>query len=340
VKQPRRWTLLHARFQRTLRQRQLLPQRQSILLGLSGGQDSMCLLTLLFDLKTRWGWQLAVVHCDHRWPEDSTANAEYVADLAQQWHLPYFGCTASSMLRGEAEGREWRYREMAKIAAEQGYGAVVTAHTASDRTETLLYNLVRGSGTDGLQALTWQRSLAGGVQLVRPMLEVTRAETGQFCQDLGLPIWHDTMNQDLHYRRNRIRQDILPYFRAHFNPNVDAAIAQTAELLQADVAYLETRAAELLSEAINQTLPPDLAQNVQVLAALNRLPLQQAPLALQRRALRQFLQRYLHLSPNFAQVQKVTALIAAPNRSRSDPITGQVVAQVSAQWLCLYDLSL
>jgi tRNA(Ile)-lysidine synthase len=339
VKPSGHWTSIHAQFQRTLRQRQLLPENRGILLGFSGGQDSMCLLTLLLDLQSQWGWQLGVAHCNHRWPPDSAVNAQYVANLVARSQLPFFGCTASSILKGEAEGREWRYQEMAKIAEEQGYHAVVTAHTASDRTETLLYNLVRGSGADGLQALTWQRPLSKEIRLVRPLLELTRAETGQFCQDLGLPVWHDTMNQDLHYRRNRIRQDILPYFQEHFNPKVDRAIAQTAELLHADVAYLEAAAQKLLIAAtateLNLIERPD---HQQVLAGLERSVLQKAPLALQRRAIRQFLQMHLGITSNFAQVEKVVALVAAPNRSRTDPLVGRVVAQVFAPWLCLYDL--
>lgn len=299
----------------------------------------MCLLKLLVDLQPKWVWNLAVAHCDHRWPLDSGKNAQYAAELVQQWQLPYFSCTAPKVLKGEAEGRDWRYREMAEVANSQGYGAVVTAHTASDRTETLLYNLIRGSGADGLQALTWQRPLPEGIQLIRPLLTVTRAETATFCQDLDLPIWQDAMNQDLHYRRNRIRQDILPYIRQHFNPNVDTSIAQTAELLQADVAYLEAKAKEQLATATHQPLPSELAQDTQILAALNRTVLQQAPLALQRRAVRQFLRMHLQISPTFAHVEKVTALISAPNRSRSDPITARVIALNSAQWLCLYDLS-
>ncbi|MEO0375180.1 MAG: tRNA lysidine(34) synthetase TilS [Cyanobacteria bacterium P01_A01_bin.17] len=329
------WTLLHARVQRTLKQRLLLPLNHRILIAFSGGQDSLCLLRLLLDLQDRWKWDVAVAHCDHRWPPDSTANARYVADLVRQWNLPFFGRTAPAVLKGEAEGREWRYQEMAEIARQQNYHAVVTAHTASDRTETLLYNLVRGSGADGLQALTWQRTLSGESKLVRPLLNVTRAETGQFCQDLGLPIWQDPMNQDLHYRRNRIRQGVLPYLREHFNPKVDTAIAQTAELLQADVAYLETSAAALLKAATVTEAEQLQHDDQQTLARLDRTVLETAPLALQRRAIRQFLHRHLDIAPNFEQVEKVVVLISAPNRSRTDPLIAGTVAQVWQSWLCL-----
>jgi tRNA(Ile)-lysidine synthase len=104
------------------------------------------------------------------------------------------------------------------IAQENHYNCIVTGHTASDRAETLLYNLIRGTGADGLQALTWRRLLSSGIVLVRPLLEVTRVQTGQFCQDMHLAVWEDSTNLDLNYARNRIRQDLLPYLQTHFNP--------------------------------------------------------------------------------------------------------------------------
>ena len=83
-----------------------------------------------------------------------------------------------------------------------GYQYIVTGHTASDRAETLLYNLIRGSGADGLKSLTWQRPLTPAIQLVRPLLEINRAETAQFCQDLQIAIWEDSTNIDLKYALN------------------------------------------------------------------------------------------------------------------------------------------
>jgi tRNA(Ile)-lysidine synthase len=85
---------------------------------------------------------------------------------------------------------------------------------------------------------------------VRPLLEVTRAETFQFCQEQQLAIWEDAYNQDLKYARNRIRQELIPYLKSHFNPQVETALSQTAELLRADVAYLEDAAQELRQQAM------------------------------------------------------------------------------------------
>ncbi|NCJ07022.1 tRNA lysidine(34) synthetase TilS [Synechococcales cyanobacterium C] len=329
-----RWTPLHAHFDQGLRQRNLLPRSQPVLLAFSGGQDSLCLLRLLLDLQPKWGWQLGVAHCDHRWPPDSTANATYVSALVQAWNLPLYVRMAPAVLKTEAAGRDWRYGVLRDLAETEGYPTVVTAHTASDRAETLLYNLVRGSGMEGLQALTWQRSLSATVSLVRPLLNVTRAQTGAFCTALSLSPWQDSMNQDLAYRRNRMRQQVLPLLRSQFNPQVDRALARTAELLQADVAYLDGVAQACLKRAL-PAAHPDPPQH----PALHRPTLRRVPLALQRRVVRQFLQTEVLAAPNFDQVETVVALLDAPQRSRTAPLVANWIAEVQRDWLCLIALA-
>jgi tRNA(Ile)-lysidine synthase len=331
------WTALHAKVHHTLRQRQLLKKGQSIVLGFSGGQDSMCLLQLLRDLQPKWGWRLAIAHCDHRWPQDSGDNADYAGHLAQQWNLECHRFTAPEILKGEAEGRIWRYQVLTELAHNQGFSAVLTAHTASDRAETLLYNLFRGSGMEGLQALAWQRPLSEQVQLVRPLLDVTRQQIATFCQQMQLPIWQDAMNEDLTYRRNRIRLTILPLLRQHFNPQIDATLAKTAEILQAETEYLDHQAKDLLELALTLEIALHTESN-SILTALDRHILQQSPIALQRRALRLWLANSLHTQPNFDQIEKTVALIDGNNGDRTDPFIEGIVAEVRRPLLCLVRL--
>jgi tRNA(Ile)-lysidine synthase len=315
------WTPLHARLHQTLRDRQLLPLGRSLLIAVSGGQDSLCLLKLLLDLQPKWQWQLAVIHCDHRWRPDSTANAQHVQALAQSWALPFHIQVAEPAPSSEAAARAWRHQCFVTLAEQTGYTAVITGHTASDRAETLLYNLFRGSGADGLQALTWQRLLTPTLPLIRPLLNFTRTETGQFCQAHHLPIWEDTTNTDLNYARNRMRQEVLPYLATHFNPQITQTLAQTAELLDQEVAYLEDIATHYRLAA---TVKPSLGNDF----GLNRYYLRPLPIALQRRVMRQFLQITLEINPNFAQVEKLTALVTASNRSCTDPFPGGMIAEV------------
>ncbi|MEC4983773.1 MAG: tRNA lysidine(34) synthetase TilS [Oscillatoria sp. PMC 1068.18] len=310
------WTLLHARLHQTLRQRKLLPPQKRVLVAVSGGQDSLCLLKLLLDLQPKWFWDLAIAHCDHGWATD-VGIATHVREIAATWQLPFYLQSTTQLQETEAAARHWRYQALSTIAREHEFTLVVTGHTQSDRAETLLYNLIRGTGADGLQALSWERDLAPQLSLVRPLLNFSRSETGEFCQQFALPVWEDAANQNQNYARNRLRSQVLPVLKAEFNPQVETAIAQTAELLRADVEYLEACAHNLFQQA---QIPHQIG--------LNRACLRQAPLALQRRVMRQLLKQVLLRTPSYEQIEQLTQLIEAPNRSRTSSLPGGTIAEV------------
>ncbi|MDJ0715662.1 MAG: tRNA lysidine(34) synthetase TilS [Prochloraceae cyanobacterium] len=310
------WTPLHAELHKTLRRRQLLGKNRRLLVAVSGGQDSLCLIKLLIDLQPKWQWHLAIAHCDHRWSSDKGI-ADRVREIARSMQIPFYLKVAGEMKETEAAARQWRYQALVEIASEVGFQDIVTGHTQSDRAETLLYNLIRGSGADGLVALSWKRPLTPQIQLVRPMLDISRAQTFQFCQQFQLPIWEDAVNSNLKYARNRIRAELIPYLQSNFNRQVETALARTAELLRADVEYLEDSADRILREAI-------ISEPI----GLDRSYLRPIPLALQRRVVRQFLQKVSHSSPKFEEIEAVVYLIKAPNRSRTSSLPGGAIAEV------------
>ncbi|WP_346289504.1 tRNA lysidine(34) synthetase TilS [Sphaerothrix gracilis] len=319
------WTPLHARLHQILRSRRLLPARRPLLIAVSGGQDSLCLLRLLLDLQPKWGWRLTAAHCDHRWEVD-VGNAEFVAAVAERWQVPLVVERATTVPQGENGARQWRYQSLTAIAQARQCASVVTGHTASDRAETVLYNLVRGSGLDGLQSLTWQRSLAPEIDLVRPLLGMTRSETGQFCQRQQIAVWADASNIDLAYARSRMRLEVLPYLQRHFNPRVEQTLAQTAEILAAETDYLDAMTQEIYQKAIAAVSQPPSWR-------IHRPTLQQSHLALQRRAIRKLLQQVMPSQPNFWHVEKLVKLIDAPNRSQSDSLPGGFHGRVEADWI-------
>ena len=316
------WTSLHTKLHKTLLQRSLLPSKARVLVAVSGGQDSLCLGKLLLDLRSKWAWQLAIAHCDHQWVTDEGL-AQRVGEVAQSWNLPLYLKTAKNLKETEAAARRWRYQALTEIAQAHDFAYIVTGHTKSDRAETLLYNLIRGAGADGLAALTWQRSLTPTISLVRPILELYRRETLEFCQQFELPIWFDVVNQSDRYARNRIRGELIPYLQDRFNPQVENSLAQTAEILRADVEYLEITAKKLLESAAIEN-------------RLNRLDFRQAPLAIQRRAIRQFLPTVMSRQPNFEQIEAVVNLMTAPNKSRTSTLPGGAIAEVAGEWIIFH----
>ncbi|MCC0178614.1 tRNA lysidine(34) synthetase TilS [Waterburya agarophytonicola K14] len=320
------WTPLHSKLHQTLRcGRSLLPPGAKILVAVSGGQDSLCLGKLLLDLSSKWNWQIAIAHCDHQWSTD-VGIAERVSSVARSWQLPYYLKVANMLDETEAAARKWRYQALVEIAREREFPYIVTGHTKSDRAETFLYNLIRGAGADGLAALSWKRLLTDEIALVRPILNIYRYETLEFCQQFDLPIWHDVVNENNKYARNRIRKDLIPYLQDNFNPQVENSLAQTAELLKADVEYLEEKAQQLLQTARSSN-------------KLNRSELRNAPLAIQRRAIRQFLPLVMSKQPNFGQIEAVVGLVTAPNKSRTSSLPGGAIAEVAGEWIVFKNLS-
>jgi tRNA(Ile)-lysidine synthase len=316
------WSLTHAKLHTQLRNSLLLPKHSAILMAVSGGQDSLCLAQLLIDLQPHWQWRLGLVHCDHRWRKDSADNAAHVLQLAQNWQIPAWVEVAAVAPTSEAAARDWRYTTFANLARQENYSYITTGHTSSDRAETLLYNLMRGSGTDGVGALDWVRSLDDQqppLQLVRPLLSFSRQDTYALCQAQQLPIWEDSSNEDLSFRRNRIRKELLPYLQKHFNPQIEQALYHFADLSAAESDYLQAQASELYERVVTQSTS---AWEIDIAA------LSAAPLALQRRVVRQVLQEGLARSPNFQQVEDLISLLKAPHGSKTSTYPGGFVGQV------------
>jgi tRNA(Ile)-lysidine synthase len=316
------WTPLHSQLHQSLLDRQLLPCDAKVLVGVSGGQDSLCLGQLLRDLQSRWKWQLTIAHCDHGWRQD-IGIADRVAEVTAKWQLPFYCETTANLPETEAAAREWRYQALVRIATKTSSSYLVTAHTQTDRAETLLYNLVRGAGPDGLSAMSWRRQLTPAISLVRPLLAINRTQTGDFCQAYQLPVWTDAYNHDLKYARNRIRLEIMPQLAASFNPQVESHLAHTAEILRADVEYLESIASDWYRQAVDED------QSVK----LDRVIIQPLPLAIQRRVIRQFLAKALNKMPTFSQIEETIGLISAYSGTRTSTFSNGLGAEVYGKWI-------
>ncbi len=240
------WSRWHHRLHRSLlASPHLLPSGAALLVAVSGGQDSLCLLRLLKDLQRLHHWSLQVFHGDHRWRPDSALNAEHVQSLCATWGLTCH-LKVATHLPSEAAARQWRYASASALCRHLGCHHLVTGHTATDRAETLLFHLCRGSGSRGLSSLRPQRQLAPGLRLIRPLLHFSRQDTLQCCQALQLPIWPDASNEDLRLTRNRIRNRVLPELE-QVNGAAVAHMAACAQHLAEESDLLDRLAQEALA---------------------------------------------------------------------------------------------
>lgn len=213
-----------------------------IVVALSGGPDSTALTVGLSELHGGRD-QIVAAHFNHRTRgEESDADEEFVRKLCDEIGIPLRAGSASEASNGmsENDARNLRYRFLRGIADELDIPYVAVAHTADDQAETVLLRIARGTGMRGLAAMPYARPIAdgSGVSLIRPMLDVTRAEVAQFLNERGIVPRHDASNDDVRYARNRIRHHVMPAL-AEINPAVVQALTRLTKIAREHNEFVE-----------------------------------------------------------------------------------------------------
>jgi tRNA(Ile)-lysidine synthase len=272
----------------------------TIVVGVSGGGDSLCLLHLLNRLRGDYGWSLHVAHLHHclRGTE-ADEDMLFVALLAMDWGLP---CTIEvvdvqavarrQQLSLEEVARQVRYGFLASVARRVGATAVAVGHHADDQSETVLMHFLRGAGLAGLRGMSPSVDLNSlrliqtpppsspstpDIQLVRPMLSVPRAEIEGYCRAHNLSPRFDRSNLDTTYFRNRLRHQLLPLLET-YNPNIKALLRRTAVVTAADYELLTAMCDEVWGELVREETKSAICFDLAGWRAL--------PLALRRATLR------------------------------------------------------
>ena len=228
---------------------------EPLVVAVSGGGDSVCLLHLLFKLKEKLGLRLYIAHLNHMLRgTESRDDACYVSDLAKSLDIPVTiekrdakAYQAEKSISLEEAAREVRYTFLARVAKSIGTGQVAVGHTFDDHIETILMHLVRGTGTRGLRGLRPSSQMKFpdmSITIIRPRLEVSREETATYCQRHQLKPRLDSSNLSLSPLRNRIRLELLPLLE-NYNPQVSQALARTAGIASDDLAFLDEESARM-----------------------------------------------------------------------------------------------
>ena len=218
--------------------------RSKILVAVSGGPDSVCLLHILDRLAKEMGLSLHIVHINHGIRKREAKREEkFVCHLAGKMGLPI---TVKSLdvpsyarrkrLTVEEAARDMRYRAFESLATKLSAKKIVLGHTASDQVETVLMHLLRGSGPQGLSGISPVRKL-GSTSIIRPLIEVNREEILNYLKENNLTFCLDSSNKKIEYFRNKIRLKLLPLLRKSYNKNIDGALLRLSEILKEENAY-------------------------------------------------------------------------------------------------------
>ena len=239
--------------------RRLLSRGQAVVVGVSGGADSVALLAVLRELSARpdRAYRLTAAHLHHGLRDSADADAAFVTERAEAWRVP---CVSerrdvAALARRDGLGieeaaRNARYAFLSEVAAGCGATAVAVGHHADDQAETVLYRLVRGAHLRGLAGMPAERPLGGGgLRLVRPLLEARREQIEAFCRRGDLPWRTDETNAQTHYRRNFVRHELLPLLRERLNARADEALLRLARSAGEVEDYLASQGAAALARA-------------------------------------------------------------------------------------------
>ena len=227
-----------------------------LIAAVSGGADSSAMLLLLADTQSRHGWRVRAAHVDHLIQAEEIRRQfrQGAVGLSEKAGTSLDIVEANARIESErtsggieAAARRVRYDALARLALERGAAAVCVAHTEDDQAETVLLHILRGSGLDGLSGMPGQRPLTDEVQLVRPLLGVTRQETEDVCRAYDWRPVPDPSNEHLEHTRNRIRHSLLPLM-AEINPAVSERLAQLARAVSSDRELLELIGQQTLTQ--------------------------------------------------------------------------------------------
>ncbi len=250
----------------TIRKHNLIENNMHIVVGLSGGPDSVCLFDILRHIPTEDGMNLTLhaVHVNHKFrPGAAEADQQYVEELCkktgvdcQSFEIDCNELAVKEGLTSEEAGRKARYEAFSKVAqAIHKTGVpkekivIALAHNANDQCETIFFRIMRGTGTDGLAGIPYKRFDENGFAIVRPIMDLRRAEIEKYCKDANLSPRIDHTNDENIYARNKIRNMLIPFIEENFNENIIDTVNRMGKIAASDRDFIAKEAHKAYADA-------------------------------------------------------------------------------------------
>lgn len=235
---------------RTITDHHLFKSGTTVVVGVSGGADSVCLLHCLNQLQFELGIRLHVAHVHHGLRKSADTDRNFVERLAKQLHLSFSTTELNpkSFAKNrslEEVAREERFGALIKTARKEKSSTIALGHTQDDLAETVLMRIIRGTGLLGMQGILPARKIKG-MDFVRPLIEIKRTDIEKFLSKRKLPFRKDPSNKSQKFFRNKIRLHLLPLLEQHYNPKIRATLANLAANAFFDYEFLESEAQRTL----------------------------------------------------------------------------------------------
>lgn len=239
----------------TVNKYNLLSKNDKIIVGVSGGPDSVCLLHFLNSIKGDYGLSIIVAHINHNLRgEKAVEDMEFVCKMAHDLNLPFFVHNAMvadyaslKHMSVELAGREIRYDFFNKLLKENNADKIAVAHNLNDQAETILMHIFRGSGMQGLTGMAYESG-----NIIRPLMETSRHEILDYIQKNGLKYRIDDTNNQDKFLRNKIRLRVIPYIEENFNSNIKTSLSKTAEILRGEFDFIENYVDEIFDSVCSK----------------------------------------------------------------------------------------
>ena len=249
---------------KTIKTYNLIEKNDKVVIGVSGGPDSICLLHLLYSIKKELGFEIVVAHINHQIRKVADSETEYVKDFCKNLGIECFvkkeNITelAKKQKKGTEEaGRQVRYDFFEDVAQKTNSNKIATAHNSNDRAETVILNILRGSGISGLKGIEAMRDN----KYIRPLIFTKREKIEEYCQENNLNPKIDESNMENIYNRNKVRNIIIPYIEKEFNKNIIQTINRLSDVATEENEFLQKLTEEqynTISTIENNTIILDL----------------------------------------------------------------------------------
>lgn len=261
----------------TINKYNLINENDKVLVGVSGGPDSISLLNILYELN----YNICVAHLNHGLRENANIDEKYVIDFCNKKNIPCFTkkINLKERLEGmtlEEAGRKERYLFFMEILQKEKCNKIATAHNSNDNAETVLMNIFRGTGISGLKGITpvtiWKSCYNKfDLSIIRPLIECNRKEILKYCDENNLNPRHDESNDEVRYTRNKVRLEIIPYIENNINSNVINNINRLSEIATEEEEYISNKVEQAFKECLVKNDEEKVVCNLKIFNKLDNV---------------------------------------------------------------------